>query len=96
MCICIFYNSILINFVLKYHEFYYSSHFFNFRTLSNNILKKFSISQMAECWVDNAFNYFKQCYNNDFDQEYEFVKGREFCQVIGCGVYGETMSVRIK
>ncbi len=44
---------------------------------------------MTESWKQNAYNYFMQCYENNFDEEYEFVKGREFCQVLGCAIYGE-------
>lgn len=44
---------------------------------------------MSEEWKENAKNYFRQCYDYNFDSEYEFEKGKSFCQVIGAALYGD-------
>ena len=40
-------------------------------------------------WKENARHYFWQCYENEFDQEYEFSEGKSLCQLIGYALYGE-------
>lgn len=44
---------------------------------------------MGDEWKENARSYFKQCYDCNFDAEYEFEKGKALCQVIGAAIYGE-------
>ena len=46
-------------------------------------------------WQEKAKAYFQQCYDAEFDAEYEFQKGRSFCQVIGAALYGENADAEI-
>ncbi len=40
-------------------------------------------------WEENAKSYFRKCSDYHFENEYEFEKGKAFCQVIGAAIYGE-------
>ena len=46
-------------------------------------------------WQEKAVAYLQQCYNAEFDAEYEFYIGRSFCQVIGAALYGENADAEI-